>query len=56
MNRPRWNDKWRALSDMKAARSVAAETTSEDGMMAQAGASAVTTKKKPRQITLSLNE
>lgn len=45
MNRPRWKDKWRALSDMKAARNVAQETTSKSMTTAQNGASDATITK-----------
>jgi len=47
MNKPRWNDKWRALRDMKAARNAAVGTISADMMMAQVSAlDAITTKKE----------
>ncbi len=47
MAKPQWNDKWRALSDMKAARAAGHATTSEGGTTDQHGASDATTPKNP---------
>ena len=47
MNKPRWSDKWRALSDMKLARNAAAGTTSEGTTTGRRGASGVVITKKP---------
>lgn len=52
MKQPPWKDKWRALSDMKNARNAGQETTSEDTMTGQHGASAVITGSEAR-VTLS---
>lgn len=54
MNKPRWRDKWRALSDMRAARSVAQGTTSESMTTDQRGASAVDFSEAKMQIASSI--
>ena len=53
MAKPRWNDKWRALSDMKAARGVAQETTSEGMTTGRHSASAATTRNYPISSSLT---
>lgn len=51
MNKPRWSDKWRALTDSRRARGVAQETTSPSTTMAQDGASGVITTNREALIS-----
>lgn len=49
MNKPRWNDKWRALKDMKDALNAAAGTTSPATTTDRHGASGATTMRSVTQ-------
>jgi len=55
MNKPKWSDKWRSLSDSRRARNAAAGTTSETTTTGLRGASVVTTTKNPPQKSLYPN-